>query len=475
MKNALAQALSAIVEQTGLQGGKATVFEGTTNIVTRTDHSGEEIAYLKSPDFHNYLNQEQGFELHKAGVLVNNGEVQKLRFGRRNEFVLGIHLDALKRKVRDAEAEASEVQLLRRELQLSRKELAQARDEEAVDRAWAGLIQKVTQQLRLSPTPDRELKFDRTKPGKGKALAGVPTLMLSDWHWGETVDPEQVEYLNEFNLAIAEQRANRVFDKSLELLFHHAAGQCYDGMVIVLGGDMFSGNIHDELRMTNGAPLLECVVELARKLADKIVMVAKEFEWVYVPAVVGNHGRMDKKPTAKFAVADNFDNHLYELVKLMVLGRLGADCNVEFDISTSLDMQYQVYNTRYLLTHGDQIKGGSGVGGFWPSMMKTAHRKQERLVAAGATGFDYMLCGHFHKYGNVANVIVNGSLKGYDEWVYRMNFGYERPIQALWVTHPTLGIIDHRPVYADVPLLDATADVPPIVPSHVLHKNRVKA
>jgi hypothetical protein len=474
MKNALAQALSAILEQIALQGGPAKVFGEETNIVTRLNAQGEEEAKLKSPDFHRYLNEEMGIELHKAGVLENNGEIQKLRFGRKNEFVLGIRLDVLKRKVREAEVEASEVLTLRREVRLMKKALEVVRDENSIEREWANLMATVSRQLNLKPTPAAKLKYDRSKAGSTKALAGIPTLMLSDWHWGETVHPDQVEGLNSFDLDIANQRANRVFDKSLELLFHHSAGQRYDGMVIVLGGDMFSGNIHDELRQTNGAPLLQCVIELAQKLADKIVMVAKEFNWIYVPGVVGNHGRMDKKPTAKFAVADNFDNHLYELVKRMVEGRLGDECNVEFDISTSLDMQYKVYNTKYLLTHGDQIKGGAGVGGFWPSMMKTAHRKQERLVATGAEGFDYMICGHFHKYGNVANVIVNGSLKGYDEWVYKMNFGYERPIQALWVTHPQLGIIDHRPVYADSSIRDADYDVPPIIPSHVLQKNRSK-
>ena len=37
-------------------------------------------------------------------------------------------------------------------------------------------------------------------------------------------------------------------------------------------------------------------------------------------------------------------------------------------------------------------------------------------------------------------LIVNGSLKGYDEYAYANNFGYEPPRQALWITHPTHGI-----------------------------------
>jgi hypothetical protein len=124
--------------------------------------------------------------------------------------------------------------------------------------------------------------------------------------------------------------------------------------------------------------------------------------------------------------------------------------NVLFDISASADMRFDIYGTRYLFTHGDQIKGGAGVGGIWPSMMKTDARKRKRHQLVGG-GYDYLMCGHFHRYGTVEGIIVNGSLKGYDEWVYTMNFDNEPPKQALWITHPQYGITKHIPVYGDAP------------------------
>ena len=68
------------------------------------------------------------------------------------------------------------------------------------------------------------------------------------------------------------------------------------------------------------------------------------------------------------------------------------------------------------------------------------------------------------------NVIVNGSLKGYDEWVYKMNFGWERPTQALWTTHPDYGIIHHLPVYGDTLEPDASSNVQPVTPASAMRK-----
>lgn len=48
-----------------------------------------------------------------------------------------------------------------------------------------------------------------------------------------------------------------------------------------------------------------------------------------------------------------------------------------------------------------------------------------------------------------AERIVNGSLKGYDEYAYAGNFGFEEPKQALWLTHPERGITFQMPVFVE--------------------------
>jgi hypothetical protein len=41
---------------------------------------------------------------------------------------------------------------------------------------------------------------------------------------------------------------------------------------------------------------------------------------------------------------------------------------------------------------------------------------------------------------------VNGSLKGYDEYAYVSNFGFETPRQAFWVTTPEHGPSFHTAI-----------------------------
>jgi hypothetical protein len=49
--------------------------------------------------------------------------------------------------------------------------------------------------------------------------------------------------------------------------------------------------------------------------------------------------------------------------------------------------------------------------------------------------------GHWHTYLALSDVIVNGSLKGYDEYArLAMRAPYEPPIQALFFVHPEHGI-----------------------------------
>ena len=61
-------------------------------------------------------------------------------------------------------------------------------------------------------------------------------------------------------------------------------------------------------------------------------------------------------------------------------------------------------------------------------------------------GYDTMLVGHFHTYLNMGRIIMNGSLIGYNEYANQGNFGFEKPRQALWLTHPKHGITYSMPV-----------------------------
>ncbi len=270
---------------------------------------------------------------------------------------------------------------------------------------------------------------------KAKCL-GTPTLFLSDLHWGEHVDPKQINYANQFDMKIARARLRRVFETTIRMLYQHLAPANYLGMVLALGGDMVSGNIHEELRETNDDSILAIVLDLFDCLVAGIdMLLAAGIPMIFIPCVVGNHGRLDKKPRAKGAVQDNYEWILYQLL----MRHYATEKRVTVVPSDSLDYLYQIHNTTYLLTHGDQFKGGSGIAGPATPWALGDHKKRKRQNAINQP-YDYMIFGHFHQLTWGQTYIVNGSLKGYDEWTFRMNFGIEPPQQALWITHPKHGI-----------------------------------
>jgi len=58
-----------------------------------------------------------------------------------------------------------------------------------------------------------------------------------------------------------------------------------------------------------------------------------------------------------------------------------------------------------------------------------------------------MIIGHFHQLIQLPHLVVNGSLKGYDEYAFSENFSYEEPAQGCWITHPEKGITFQMPIY----------------------------
>lgn len=276
---------------------------------------------------------------------------------------------------------------------------------------------------------------------KGKH-EGTPVLLVSDCHFDEVVNPDEVDGANAYNREIAEQRLHRTFTGTVKVLRDHLAGLTFPGVVLLLGGDLLSGNIHEELRETNEATVLDSVQHWLDHLQALVGNLADEFGQVHVYGVVGNHGRMTRKPRAKLRARDNLDWLLYRL-----LARdFKADDRVTFTVPDAPDVRVDVCGTRFLFTHGDQFRGGSGIAGMLSPLMLGRHRKGQRETALGEP-FDWMVMGHWHQYAVVQGVIVNGSTKAYDEWAFQNNFRPEPPTQALWVTTPEHGVTFTAPIF----------------------------
>lgn len=282
---------------------------------------------------------------------------------------------------------------------------------------------------------------------KGKGESAIACAMLSDCHFDEVVFPEQIGFVNAYNRDIAKARLRRFFENVVRLSRDYIKGVNVDGFALCLGGDLLSGQIHPELVETNEGRLLEGVFIWADELAAGIKMLADHFGRLYICGVVGNHGRMTLKPRSKFRAWDNFDWLLYRMLERQFID----DKRISFEIPASADHRFDVYSTRFLLTHGDQFRGGTGISGMMSAIMLGDARKRKAYNASGDP-YDIMLLGHWHNLTlGVKSVMVNGSLKGFDEYSRTSNFDFELPQQAFWIVDPQWGVTLRAPVHVSEP------------------------
>ena len=320
-------------------------------------------------------------------------------------------------------------------------ELKQALAESADATAIKHIVGTATAALdKYSPPP-----WSVTVP-KGHSSPGVPTLFLSDLHWGEIVRGAQVGGVNSYNLVTARQRLHKTVETTIELCGILDPQMRYPGIVVPLGGDMISGNIHEELQATNELNTMPTVLDLHDYLTVAIKRLADVFGKVFLPCVTGNHGRDTRSPDAKDRTHTSFDWLLYQFLARF----FKDDERVSFFIPDGSDALYRVFGTRYNLTHGDQFRAGDSIIGPIGPLMRGNQKKIARNQAVNQE-YDVLLAGHWHSYIHLARLIVNGSMKGYDEYASQGNFGFEPPTQALWITHPKFGITFRMPVLCEVP------------------------
>ena len=293
-----------------------------------------------------------------------------------------------------------------------------------------------------------ELKSAKLKPPqwvtpeRSSSNQAIACACLGDTHFDEVVDPEQIEGLNAYSREIALKRLQKYFRSVVELGRDYFSGVQIQGLSLNLLGDIVSGNIHEELQQTNEAGIIDTCLYWSEQLVAGIEQMASYYGRVHIEAVVGNHGRLSKKPVAKNKVHDNFDYLIYALI---VRHFRGAP-EITMRASGCSDSDFQIYNTRYRLNHGDQFRGGSGIAGALSPLLIGDSRKRKRAISAH-NPYDYLVIGHWHQTIDHGSIIGNGTLKGYDEYAYDKNFNFEPPQQSFWLTDPHKGITLKAPVH----------------------------
>ena len=249
---------------------------------------------------------------------------------------------------------------------------------------------------------------------KHESGAEAIVLMATDWQWGEVVDLEAMDGVNCYNVDIARKRAERFFKTALELSTEYWSGPPPQRLILVLGGDLISGEIHEELAKTNELLSLPALKDVTGFIIAGINLLLDKLGCpIDVIVIPGNHGRTTRRPESKQNALTSYDNLIGDFVELYYQSSKRKR-RPKFYTPASGDALLSLFGWNFLITHGDRMgsRGGTGFGGA----IYTIARGFKRLTqdyAARRIQLDYILCGHFHSSTSWTRAILRPRWSGH--------------------------------------------------------------
>lgn len=290
------------------------------------------------------------------------------------------------------------------------------------------------------------VKQPRFRPAQVAPSGKTPhefALLFSDLHAGEIVSREETGGLNFYNWDVMLERLNVL----REGIVSYQQNRPYpvEKLNIWALGDMLSGNIHAELEATNEIPLAEATVQLGLDMAVWVESLTEFFPQVTFDGVVGNHPRAHKKPWAK----QGYDNADWTAYHVMATA-LKRNPAIKVTIPKATQHRVPIAGKHALLWHGDGVRS-SMPGVPWGGVMRRVAALSNQYASA-AQPVDYFACGHFHQANAVeaGRVLMNGSIKGVDEYSLKAFGGGQGPKQMLATFHPHRGLTDVSIIDCDV-------------------------
>lgn len=326
-----------------------------------------------------------------------------------------------------------EEQSFKQDLQLYKSQYQKAIKELAIQDKIVKIMQDVIPTLPNAPKYNVEFKKDKTHTTEDCVL------VLSDIHAGEIISAADTNFLNEYNFDIACDRLKLLVNKIQNLILHKLIGYNFRKLYILGLGDFISGHIHEELVEGAEGNVVEWTINLSFVLAQMIQDLLQVYPEIEFVGVVGNHGRLYKKPRFKSRYV-NWDFLTYQFLSMFCYNDIKSG-RVKFDIPTSFWTLKEINGWNWLIMHGDNIQGWNGVP--WYGITRAIHRLKE-LVATKNLKFNYAVMGHFHNRGLLdtmdGQLIVNGSVIGGNEYSIGKMFTTGRPNQHFCGVHIKEGI-----------------------------------
>jgi hypothetical protein len=262
-------------------------------------------------------------------------------------------------------------------------------------------------------------------------------LHVTDSHYGAIQDEDEVEGFGKYSPQISRARQYGFIRDVLDWTKLHRTVYSVPEAHVLVTGDLISGDIHDELRITNAFPAPRQAVESGEILAHQVAMLAPHFSKVVVQIITDdNHGRLARKPQAKEAGTNNW---MY-VVASIAQKLLNTHKNVMVNIWPMNQKVVVVNGRRYLLTHGHDVIGWAGFP-YYGIERRTAREALKRMNAPDWTKFDRIIMGHWHAPLEHPYYWIGGSVSGTDAYDHK-NGRHAEPQQLSWMVHPKWGEFD---------------------------------
>lgn len=244
---------------------------------------------------------------------------------------------------------------------------------------------------------------------RARIATSAAILCLSDFHHGETVDPEDTGNLFQYNPEISALRYDECIDRGIEIARFHKVGN----FVTAHLGDMVSGEIHEDLIRSNELELVAQTIDFAEMAAGRVQKVSEYFTNTLV-SVSGNHPRIQKRPHFRHKQTENMD---YMVAKYMQ-ALLQNQKNLKFEIPKSYWAVIAAGGRKFYLMHGDTNYQQKAQSISFYAIDKEGKKKVVNAAYGMGVEFDDIIAGHQHTQGAIPIGMgmwyQNGSGKGPD-------------------------------------------------------------
>lgn len=268
------------------------------------------------------------------------------------------------------------------------------------------------------------------KDPKWEKTQSVANLIFSDLHVEETVDPDMIHWLNEYNPQIAQERSKVMFTRFSELVGNLKQSENIHWVIIHLLGDFISGYIHPELIEWNSMSPTQAILLCKQIICSGIDHILDTTdEPITVATAIWNHGRT----TDKSRVSTGWKNSYEWLMYNVIAQHYENNPRVNFKIEKGNINYINVYDKVMADMHGDMVRYQWGVGWVTIPLNKATAQRQRAKHA------DMYNMGHFHQLHDSWLWVTNWSVIGYNNYAESIKADYEEPKQLMYLFNSKYG------------------------------------